>query len=970
MTTIIKWGQLYLTIIVLLFSFESHAQQSLWVGQSFRCDATSAVMGLTSDVSWTTSGGYLSLSGSGFSRNVTVTQYYSGNATVKCSWKYRLYSGDTWKTQTRSWVIRCNDNPASIFPSELILSQGEMAYVSYSHAYDNSYVSAANAYFSSSNTNIATVSGSGLVTAVAPGTTYVTLYSKISSTSPYCKVTVRAVQPQSASIPTNISVTTGQAKQVSVNVLPSNATVTSIKWESDDASIATINSSGVLTGVKHGTTKVRCIVNNSIYSNDASVTVSKATLSLSADKKSGLMEAGTTVQLTANDNRASIHYTLDGSTPSESSRLYSSPIIIDRNVTLKAIACHEDFNNSDILVREYEVTSLKIIDSFPKSWIKTVGDYVIPSITFNEPIDRGKSFDNIKLLESNSDDILDELVIAGNTLFIIPNHDMVTEGTQLTLTLPEKAIQSINSKEHNMVFKMSWNATGSDSPYCTYATDVYTGSSYTSSFLASNGNLFHWGAFPTERGGWNYPHIMDSEVRQNVAKSCNSDNAIAYIDVNGSLWMWGYNDWGCIGDGNKKSYYDRNEPYKVMDNIKEVSCGGAESHTMALTNDNVLYVWGSNFYGQLGLKNVESSYTPVKIMSDVKHIQAIERGSYAIKNDGTLWFWGSMIESSTVKRYPEPIKIADDVIMVSEASCFVKSDNTLWSCDLNLSLTKVADDVKYISRGLNRGFYIKTDGSLWGWGRNDHGQIGNGSINKWPYTTINEAVKIMDNIQKVSSQWDYTLALTEDGSIYGWGDNHYANIDSDRYFESESNGTSYDIPSPVLVWESVKKPPIFSISLTSSDISVRIGGIFPVQLEIKQSDAYYKCIKWHSLDESIATVSQYGIVTGISEGATEIKVSVESYDGDIFVATCNVTVSANSSIDNATSPTLNVWSSNRNLHINGLTIGENVFVYNISGIMIHKTTAETENIIIPVNERGMYIVTTDKGVAKKIIINY
>lgn len=80
----------------------------IWVGQSVTCDASSAVMGLTSDVSWSTSGGYLSLSGSEFYRTVTATQYWGGNASVTCSWKYRLYSGDKWKTQKKTWTFTCS----------------------------------------------------------------------------------------------------------------------------------------------------------------------------------------------------------------------------------------------------------------------------------------------------------------------------------------------------------------------------------------------------------------------------------------------------------------------------------------------------------------------------------------------------------------------------------------------------------------------------------------------------------------------------------------------------------------------------------------------------------------------------------------------------------------------------------------------------------------------------------------------
>lgn len=264
----------FMLIIVLSFSSKLYAQKTMWVGETYMCDATSAVMGLTSDISWTTSGGYLSLSGSGLYRNVTVTQYFSGSATVKCSWKYRLYSGDTWKSQSKSWTIRCNENPVSISPTNLTLAPGETAYVNYSHKYTNSYTSAANAYFSSSNTRVATVSNSGLVTAINPGTTYINVYSKISSAAnaPYCIVTVKNLTPTGVSLPSSLSLIIGESKTLTPTVTPSGAS-TSFSWSSDNSDIATVNSSGIVTGVKVGTTKVKVTTNVGGYVAYCNITV-------------------------------------------------------------------------------------------------------------------------------------------------------------------------------------------------------------------------------------------------------------------------------------------------------------------------------------------------------------------------------------------------------------------------------------------------------------------------------------------------------------------------------------------------------------------------------------------------------------------------------------------------------------------------------------------------------------------------
>lgn len=251
------------TSILMLFVLTIHAQHNLWVGQSFKCDATSAVMGLTSDVSWSVNGGYISLSGSGFYRNATVTQYYSGGATVTCSWKYRLYSGDRWRNQSKSWTITCQDNPVSISPTSLTLGVGEIGSVSYTHKFSNSYTSAANAYFSSTNTRVATVSNTGVVTAVAPGTAYINVYSKISSDSPYCLVTVKNIEPTKISLPSSISLSVGGTQTLTPSLTPTNAQK-SFTWSSDNTDVATVSSNGVVLAVKEGNATIKVTTSNGL----------------------------------------------------------------------------------------------------------------------------------------------------------------------------------------------------------------------------------------------------------------------------------------------------------------------------------------------------------------------------------------------------------------------------------------------------------------------------------------------------------------------------------------------------------------------------------------------------------------------------------------------------------------------------------------------------------------------------------
>ena len=168
--------------LCMLISFSGYAQQSLWVGQTVECDASSAMVGLISDVSWSLNGGYISLSGSGYYRKVTATQYWSGTVTLKCTWRYRLYSNGSQQTTSKTWTFTCKDNPVSIKPERLTLHVGESYVLNYSHRTSNEYTSYADVYFASTSSNIS-VEKNGKITALSPGTAYVNVYSKISNDS-------------------------------------------------------------------------------------------------------------------------------------------------------------------------------------------------------------------------------------------------------------------------------------------------------------------------------------------------------------------------------------------------------------------------------------------------------------------------------------------------------------------------------------------------------------------------------------------------------------------------------------------------------------------------------------------------------------------------------------------------------------------------------------------------------------------
>lgn len=264
----------FLFLCLLAFSASGlWAQHQMWVGEYREFDVSSSVIGSTRNLSWTTNGGYFSLTGAGFYRGVTITQYFSGSADIICTWEYQLYYGGPWTQQRKTFTITCVENPVSINPTTLTLAPGQTYYLSYSHKYSNQYTSAANAYFSSDGGNGAiSVTRNGLVTANKVGQAYVNVYSKISSGAPYCLVTVKEIEPTGVAIPATLTLVEGESATLKPTLYPDGAT-SSYSWRSDDVSIAKVNSSGLVSAVKQGKTKVRVTTSKGGYTDYCDVTV-------------------------------------------------------------------------------------------------------------------------------------------------------------------------------------------------------------------------------------------------------------------------------------------------------------------------------------------------------------------------------------------------------------------------------------------------------------------------------------------------------------------------------------------------------------------------------------------------------------------------------------------------------------------------------------------------------------------------
>jgi alpha-tubulin suppressor-like RCC1 family protein len=213
---------------------------------------------------------------------------------------------------------------------------------------------------------------------------------------------------------------------------------------------------------------------------------------------------------------------------------------------------------------------------------------------------------------------------------------------------------------------------------------------------------------------------------------------------NGTVWAWGWNSRGQLGDGTQTW---RSTPVQVPDltDIKAVSAG--YYHSLALKNDGTVWAWGGNTSGQLGDGTWSMRKSPVRVLylSDVKAVSAGSFHSLALKEDGSVWAWGlnssGQLGINTTESSPDPVQVTalNEVAAVAAGgfhSLAVKSDGTVLAFGSDglaptEDLTPVAvaglTGVISATAGESSSFVMCDDRSLWAWGSNYSGTLGDGT---------------------------------------------------------------------------------------------------------------------------------------------------------------------------------------------------------------------------------------------------
>jgi alpha-tubulin suppressor-like RCC1 family protein len=265
--------------------------------------------------------------------------------------------------------------------------------------------------------------------------------------------------------------------------------------------------------------------------------------------------------------------------------------------------------------------------------------------------------------------------------------------------------------------------------------------------IKTDGTLWAWGAGTYGRLGLGNTTYYSSPVQVGALTNWKQVSAAginsAAVKTDGTLWTWGYNGTGQLGLGNTTTYSSPKQVGALTD-WSFISIFGSQAY--AIKTDGTLWSWGQSAgVGALGLNNntYYSSPKQVGALTNWATVTGLQYAAVAVKTDGTLWSWGynnnGQLGRGNTTNYSSPKQIGA---------------LTAWL---------------RISGGNYHCVSIKTDGTLWSWGANNYGQLGLGSSGS--YVASPNQVGALTTWSVPSSGYNMSSCLKTDGTIWIWGSN-------------------------------------------------------------------------------------------------------------------------------------------------------------------------------------------------------
>jgi alpha-tubulin suppressor-like RCC1 family protein len=277
---------------------------------------------------------------------------------------------------------------------------------------------------------------------------------------------------------------------------------------------------------------------------------------------------------------------------------------------------------------------------------------------------------------------------------------------------------------------------------------------------------------------------------------------LAFATSGCTLWGWGNNASGQIGDGTSDTRLSPSPAPPIFANWLSVSAG--EVHSCGLRLDSTLWCWGENSHRQLGFNSPNDQALPVAVGSATW--RAVDAGgvySCAVKSDATLWCWGlngsGQFGNGTTNTTPNATPSQSGtatwktvsasntgIVAIGGHTCGIQTNDTLWCWGVNSS-GQVGDGTdeqrlspaqvgtatwRTVSAGTAHTCAIRTDQTLWCWGWNGNGRLGDGTTEQ-----RDEPVQIGTALWKsVAAGHEHTCGIKTDNTLWCWGSSNSGQV--------------------------------------------------------------------------------------------------------------------------------------------------------------------------------------------------